>query len=148
MKELSQRAPHKNLKDIIKIKENQTQLPLRHRILIEDINPKRLEETFLITYEKRPHNFQALLGLEGVGLKTLRALALISDLIYGEPLSFKDPARFSFAHGGKDGYPYKISLPHYQKTIEVLERAIKKAKVERQDKFKALKRLHSFYKFS
>ena len=73
---------------------------------------------------------------------------MISDLIYGEPLSFKDPARFSFAHGGKDGYPYKISLPHYQKTIEVLERAIKKAKVERQDKFKALKRLHSFYKFS
>lgn len=80
-----------------------------------------------------------------MGAKTVRALALISDLLYGEKISFKDPARFSFAHEGKDGCPYKIELAQYQKTIDILNNVVKKVKIEHIDKIKMLKRLYNFY---
>jgi len=148
IKELSQRPPKKNLEEIENLKNAKYKLPLRHRVLIQDIDPKNLEKAFLITYQRKPQDFESLLKIEGVGPKTLRALALISDLIYSEPVSFKDPARFSFAHGGKDGHPYRISLSHYQNTIDILEKVVKKSKIEKTEKFKSLKRLHSFYKFT
>ncbi|MCD6583879.1 MAG: DUF763 domain-containing protein [Candidatus Omnitrophica bacterium] len=143
--ELSQRKTQDNIKDIGLLKTSAERLPSRHRILLEDINPQYLHKVFLTTYMRKPKDFESLLGLEGVGLKTLRALALISDLIYGESVSFKDPARFSFAHGGKDGYPYKISLGDYQKTIDSLARIVNKAKLERGNKIEALRRLYKFY---
>jgi hypothetical protein len=143
--ELSQRHPEENIKDILSLKEESTRLPLRHRILIDDVNPNYLDKIFLKTYQRKPENFETLLSLEGVGAKTLRALALISDLVYGSPLSFRDPARFSFAHGGKDGYPYRIELTHYDTTIDILEKAVNKAKIERTERIKALRRLYRFY---
>jgi len=143
--ELSSREPAKNIKDFCLLKENTAKLPSRHRVFIEDINPKFLEKIFLKTYEKRPKDFQELIGLEGVGAKTLRALALISDLIYGAPLSFKDPAKYSFCHGGKDGHPYKIKLKDYDKTIGILERIVNKTKLERSEKISVLRRLYRFY---
>jgi len=145
VKKLSWRKPKDNRKDLTLLEENREKFPLRHRILIEDINPKYLDKIFLKTYERKPKDFEELLSLENVGAKTLRALALISDLIYGESISFKDPARFSFAHGGKDRHPYKINLTHYQETINILDKAINKAKIERSDKIKALRRLYNFY---
>lgn len=145
IKELALRKPEKNIKDLMMLKNNQNQLPLRHQVLIEDINPKFLDKILLKTYQRQPKDFKELLSLENVGAKTLRALALISDLIYGESISFKDPARFSFAHGGKDRHPYKINLAHYQETINILDKAINKAKIERSDKIKALRRLYNFY---
>lgn len=143
--ELSGRKDEENIKEVISLKSDSVKLPRRHQVLIEDVNPKYLDKIFLKTYEAKPSNFESLLSLEGVGAKTLRALALVSDLIYGEPVSFNDPARFSFAHGGKDGYPYKIKLEDYDKTISILEKAVNKAKVEYSDKIKALRRLHRFY---
>lgn len=143
--QLANESKDKNLKYIISLKEDIYKLPVRHRVLIKDINPKYLDKTFLKTYTEKPKDFETLLSLEGVGAKTLRALALISDLIYGKSVSFRDPARFSFAHGGKDGYPYKIKLADYQQSIEVLEQLINKAKMDYTDRVKALRRLHTFY---
>jgi len=143
--DLSQRAQGKNIADIRMLQAKAPCLPARHQILLNDINPKYLEKILLKTYECKPQTFQALLSLEGVGAKTLRALALVSELVYGANLSFRDPARFSFAHGGKDGHPYTITLPHYETTINLLEKMVNKAKMEHTDKVKALRRLHRYY---
>lgn len=140
---LSQREPSQNVKEIKLIQ--QTTLPLRHQIFLQDINPRYLYKIFLKTYQAKPQDFAELLSLEGVGPKTIRALALISELIYGSPLSFRDPARFSFAHGGKDGYPYKIDLNEYQRSLDILQRAINKAKIDRSDRIKVLRKIYYFY---
>lgn len=116
-------------------------LPRRHQVFLGDIKPENLNKILLKTYERQPCNFEELLAIEGVGPKTIRALALISDLIYGAKPSYKDPAKFSFAHGGKDGYPYCINRTHYDKSIEVLRKAISDAKIGIYDKMRALKRL-------
>jgi uncharacterized protein len=83
-------------------------MPRRHAVLIADVNPTYLDRILLKTYERAPENFETLLGMEGVGARTLRALALVSEIIYGTPASTRDPARFSFAHGGKDGFPFPV----------------------------------------
>jgi len=143
--ELSLRPATKNLKDLFILKESIDKLPARHKVLLSDINPKYIDKIFLKTYDNKPADFSSLLSLEGVGSKTIRALALIGDLLYGEKISFRDPARFSFAHGGKDGYPYKIDSAQYQKTIDILSSSVRKAKIGRGDKAKALKNIHRFY---
>ena len=117
------------------------ELPRRHTVLTEDIDPRYLRKVLLRTYESRPENFEALLSTEGVGAKTLRALALTSELIYGTEASRKDPARYSFAHGGKDGTPFPVDRTTYDKTIEVLRCALNGAKIERAEKVRAFKRL-------
>lgn len=116
-------------------------LPRRHNIVTSDINPQRLYKTLLKTYENQPEDFEKLLQIKGVGAATLRALALTAELVYGTELSFTDPARYSFAHGGKDRTPYPVNKRVYDKTIEIFEKAIKEAKLGRQDKLLALKRL-------
>ena len=83
-----------------------------------------------------------LLGMKGVGPKTIRALALVSELVYGEAPSTRDPARFSFAHGGKDGYPYPVDRATYDASIEFLADALRHAKVDRSEKLEAFRRLH------
>jgi len=84
---------------------------------------------------------RGLLGLPGVGAKTLRALALTSELIYGTQASFRDPARFSFAHGGKDGTPYPVDRQTYDKTIDVMRQALNGARIDRNEKVHAFRRL-------
>jgi hypothetical protein len=116
-------------------------MPRRHSVLIADVNPHHLDKILLKTYERAPENFETLLGMEGVGAKTLRALALASEVIYGTPASTRDPARFSFAVGGKDGFPYPVDLETYDKTVEVLRAAVNKANIDRSERVKALKRL-------
>jgi hypothetical protein len=116
-------------------------LPRRHAVAMADINPKYLQKILLRTYETAPADFEALLAIEGVGAKTLRALALTSELIYGISASRKDPARFSFAHGGKDGTPYPIDRETYDKTIEVMQRALNRADIGRSEKVRAFRRL-------
>ena len=120
-------------------------LPARHCLSVADLHPDRLEKIFLHTYERKPENFENLLGLEGVGPATVRALSLISELVYGVPPSFRDPARYSFAHGGKDGTPYPVDRKTYDKSIEVLGRAVRKAKLGYREEMEALKRLHSVF---
>ncbi|MDH7516980.1 MAG: DUF763 domain-containing protein [Candidatus Thermoplasmatota archaeon] len=94
-------------------------------------------------YDFQPKNYEELLAIKGVGPKTIRALALISDLIYGEKPSWEDPIRYTFAHGGKDGVPHPVDLSTYSHSIEMLEDAIKKAKLGEHEQLYALKRLRN-----
>jgi hypothetical protein len=117
-------------------------LPSRHHIDLQDLHPERLEKIFLSTYDRQPESFEGLLSLQGVGPKTIRALSLISELVWGVPPSFDDPARYSFAHGGKDGIPYPVDRKTYDRTTDLLARAIRKAKLGNREEVEALKRLH------
>ncbi len=103
---------------------------------------ERLKKNILKAHERMPASFEELLDVQGVGPKTIRALILVSDLVYGESPSFDDPARYSFAHGGKDGHPYWVTQDELRKTIEVLQSTVKIAKVGQSEKLKALQRLN------
>ena len=116
-------------------------LPRRHDVMLADIDPGRLARIFLKTYQAQPEGFESLLTLKGVGAKTLRALSLISELVYGKPPSFDDPARYSFTHGGKDGTPYPVDRDLYDSSIELLGRAIRRAKLNQTEELRAFKRL-------
>jgi hypothetical protein len=119
-------------------------LPQEHPIPMERSRLERLEKIFIQIYEHSPKNFEELLGIRGIGPKTLRALSLISELIHGTKPSFKDPTQFSFAHGGKDGHPYPVNRKVYDQTIELLKGAIDKARVGDNEKVEAIKRLAAF----
>ncbi|MCD6319623.1 MAG: DUF763 domain-containing protein [Candidatus Desulfofervidaceae bacterium] len=119
-------------------------LPNRHYLLSTDIDPKRLQQNLTKAYSVCPQDFESLLNVKGIGAKTLRALALIAEIIYGAKPSFKDPARFAFAHGGKDGHPYPVNRRVYDQSIEILKEAVNAAKIGYTEKMKALKRLHKF----
>ncbi|MBM3253356.1 MAG: DUF763 domain-containing protein [Candidatus Omnitrophica bacterium] len=138
--ELSRVKPGNIIREIKKIQN--LKLPKQHEILIRDINPDRLNRIFLKTYETQASNFETLLGIEGVGPKTIRALALISELVYGKKPSFNDPARFSFAHGGKDGYPYPVNRQSYDNSINIIRDALNKARLGYTDRIYAIKRLN------
>lgn len=138
---ISQQKPEKTLKILKGLQ--QTKLPQRHEVLVSDINPENLKKIFLTTYKNQPKNFEKLLGMRGVGLKTIRALALISELVWGAPASTKDPVLFSFAHGGKDGIPYSVDKRTYQQSINYLTEGINKAKIGHFEKLQALRRLNS-----
>ncbi|MEM2251336.1 MAG: DUF763 domain-containing protein [Candidatus Hadarchaeales archaeon] len=95
-------------------------------------------------YEIQPENYEELVAIKGIGPKAIRALALVSAVIYGKPPSWKDPVRYSFAHGGKDGIPYPVDRKTYQTTIEILEEAIEGMEAGKEEKIRALRRLHEF----
>ncbi len=113
-------------------------------MLRADVNPRDLQKTLLTTYDRAPENFDTLLGIEGVGGRTLRALALVSEIIHGTPASTRDPARFSFAHGGKDGFPFPVDTGTYDQTVEALRNAVTRAGIDRSERVQALKRLVKF----
>jgi hypothetical protein len=141
--ELASLPPESTLRVVDEIPD--LRLPARHRLFPEiDVDTRYLSKILLKTYERAPENFETLLGIEGVGPKTLRALALASELIYGTPASTRDPARFAFAHGGKDGIPFPVDRPTYDRTIDILSRAVDRAKIDRSERVKALKRLAAF----
>jgi len=101
---------------------------------------KYLNKILFQVHEKSPQNFEQLLMSEGVGPMTIRALSLVSELIYGAKPSYEDPARYSFAFGGKDGVPFPVNRPVYDKTLDVIEKGIKKAQISYGEKEKALRR--------
>ena len=113
-----------------------------HPIGVSDLHPDCLSKILLSTYERQPHDFEQLLGLRGVGPKTIRALSLISELVYGVAPSYRDPARYSFAHGGKDGIPYPVDRKTYDQSIELLRKAIHKTKLSIREKNEAENRLN------
>ena len=139
----AEERPDKLVRDLERVVR--LELPRRHHLLQEDIHPQRLQKILVSTYERKPENFEALLALRGVGSKTLRALSLLSELLYGAPASFRDPARYSFAHGGKDGHPYPVDRKTYDETTSILEQALRRAKVGQTDKVEALRRLHRLW---
>jgi hypothetical protein len=117
-------------------------LPNRHWVDIErDINPAHLRKVLVTTYEANPQSYEQLLAVPGVGAKAVRALAMVAEVVYGNPASMKDPARFSFAHGGKDGHPYPVDREVYDHSVDWLRAALDRAKIGRTDRLDALKRL-------
>ncbi len=142
--ELTRLKPDRLLKELKSIKT--LNLPPRHHTLLSDINPDRLHSIFVSTYESMPSDFESLVALKGVGAKTVRALALLSELIYGTPYSVKDPVRFSFAHGGKDGYPYPVDRKGYEESIQFLHIMVERAKLGYKDRTMALKKLSGLLK--
>lgn len=107
--------------------------------------PKRINwDAVRRAYEIQPRNYEELLSIRGIGPAVVRALALVSELVYGKPASWKDPVKYTFAHGGKDGVPYPVDFVTYEKTINTLEEAIKQSKLGNEEKISALKRLSHF----
>jgi uncharacterized protein len=138
--ELATQPPDVTLREVAKVPE--LAMPTRHTLFPElDVPDRHLQKILTRTYERAPENFEALLGIEGVGPKTLRALSLTSELLHGTPASMRDPARFAFAHGGKDRTPFPVDRATYDKTIEILGLALNKAKVARTEKVQAFMRL-------
>ncbi len=127
----------RELADILRL-----ELPHRHHVDIRrDVSPRNLASVLLSTYEAQPTDFESLLALRGVGAKAIRALALIAELTHGEPASCRDPARFSFAHGGKDGHPYPVDRDTYDRSIEWLREAVSQARIGHSERLGALRRL-------
>jgi hypothetical protein len=116
-------------------------MPAHHDVRSSDINIKRLGAVLALAYERQPMDFESLLLMEGVGPRTLQALTLVSEVIHGTPSRFSDPARFSFAHGGKDGHPFPVPLDVYDQTLQQLERAVTRARLGREDSAHAIKAL-------
>jgi hypothetical protein len=119
-------------------------LPSHHALKVQDLHPESIEKILLKTYEAKAQDFQTLLGMPGVGAKTLRSLALIAEITYGTTASWNDPAKFSFAHGGKDGHPYPVNRKVYDASTEILRRCLGKSRLDPSEKEHALKRLHAF----
>lgn len=139
---ISAERPELVLAEVKKVKS--LILPSRHQVSFQDLDEKRLATVLLKTYEKQPADFEALLGTPGVGPKAIRALSLLSELLYGVETSLKDPARFSFAHGGKDRHPYPVDRESYDRTIQVLGDCVRAARLGAGEKMEALKRLNRF----
>ena len=116
-------------------------MPAHHDVQAKDVDLKRLGAVLWLAHEKQPKDFEGLLQLQGLGPRTLQSLVLVSEVIHGTPTRFKDPARFSFAHGGKDGHPFPVPTKVYDETIGVLQNAIYKAKLGLTEKNDAIKRL-------
>jgi hypothetical protein len=116
-------------------------MPAHHEVRSKDVDLKRLGTILWLAQDKKPAEFEDLLLLEGLGPRTLQSLALVSEVIYGTPARFKDPARFSFAHGGKDGHPFPVPVKVYDETISTLQTAVQKAKIGNSEKQQAIKKL-------
>jgi hypothetical protein len=116
-----------------------------HPVVQEKFDLKRLEKTIFLANALKPKNFEELLSLKGVGPKTIRALSLVSELIYGAKPSYEDPARYSFSVGGKDGTPFFVERDVYDKLLGVMEKGIKKSNISLREKNEAQKRLNKSY---
>ena len=134
---LTQESP-RHVIDAIRSQE----LPDRHDVRKDDVNLTRLGSVLNLAYNRDVENFDELVLMHGVGPRTLKALAMASEVIHGDATQFEDPARFSFAVGGKDGRPYPIDEQAFDETIGMLQNSVDRSKRSDKDKSSALKRLH------
>jgi len=116
-------------------------MPAHHAVRPSDVSARRLRGALAAAANQAPKDFQDLLLTPGVGARTVRALALVAEVVHGAPFRFSDPARFAFAHGGKDGHPFPVPLGVYDETIRVLKSAVRKAKLGSDEALAALRRL-------
>jgi hypothetical protein len=116
-------------------------MPAHHEVRAEDVISRRLHAAFAAAADRGPTDFPELLLTPGVGARTVKALAMVAEVVHGAPCRFSDPARFSFAHGGKDRHPYPVPLKVYDETIRILKSAVQKAKLGREEELGALQRL-------
>lgn len=134
--QLTKEHPDKLMQEI-----RQLRMPGHHDVQSKDVDLKRLGSVLAVAYEKQNLDMESLLLLEGLGPRTLQSLVLVSEVIHGTPSRFEDPARFSFAHGGKDGHPFPVPTKVYDEAINTLETAIRRAKMGNNDKNQAIKSL-------
>jgi hypothetical protein len=134
--QLTKENPERLLPEIKKLA-----MPSHHDVQAKDIDLKRLGSILAVAYEKENLDMESLLLLEGLGPRTLQSLVLVSEVIHGTPSRFEDPARFSFAHGGKDGHPFPVPTKVYDEAIKTLDTAIQRAKLGNTDKNEAIKNL-------
>lgn len=116
-------------------------MPDHHDVREKDVNLRRLHGALAAAADRGPQDFQDLLLTPGVGARTVEALAMVTEVVHGAPCRFTDPARFSFAHGGKDRHPFPVPLKVYDETIRVMKSAVTKGKLGRSEELEALKRL-------
>lgn len=133
---LTQEHPDKMMAEVRKLV-----MPGHHDVQSPDVDLKRLGSVLAIAHEKELRDTESLLLLEGLGPRTLQSLVLVSEVIHGTPSRFEDPARFSFAHGGKDGHPFPVPTRVYDETIKILDTAVRNAKLGQTDKNEAIKNL-------
>jgi hypothetical protein len=119
-------------------------MPARHELLTSLDLDEEGRRALQMAYELQPESYEELVALRGLGPKRIRALALISELIYGAAPSWRDPARFSFAHGGKDGTPFPVDRETYEGSIQSLHEAVEGAMLEKREKYEAIKRLRNY----
>ena len=116
-------------------------MPAHHEVRPSDVLTPRLYANLAAAADRAPIDFAELLLVPGIGERTVRALAMVAEVVHGAPYRFTDPARFSFAHGGKDRHPFPVPLRVYDQTIQVLKSAVQNAKLGREEELAALKRL-------
>ena len=132
-------SPQRTLSEVMKMR-----LPAHHDVRAKDVDLKRLGAVLAVSHEQQLRDFASLLLVENLGPRTLQSLALIAEVIHGTPTRFNDPARFAFAHGGKDSHPFPVPLKTYDESIAVLRRSLDAAKVGNTEKVDGMKRLEKF----
>jgi hypothetical protein len=139
MLEIVRESPDKTLAEVRKLV-----MPRHHDVRAGDVDLKRLGAVLALAHEQEFTDFASLLLLETLGPRTLQSLALVAEVVHGAPGRFSDPARFSFAHGGKDGHPFPVPLKTYDESLDVLRRALEAAKAGDADKLEGMRRLDRF----
>jgi uncharacterized protein len=119
-------------------------MPAHHDVRASDVDLKRLGAVLAVAHDQEIRNFASLLLVEGLGPRTLQSLALVAEVIHGAPSRFSDPARFSFAHGGKDGHPFPVPLRTYDESLAVLRRSLVAARLPQSEKIEGFRRLDRF----
>jgi hypothetical protein len=137
--EIAHERPEKTLQAARHLK-----LPAHHEVRAKDVDLKRLGAVLAVAYERDLHDFAELLLLENLGPRTLQSLALVAEVVHGAPSRVSDPARLSFAHGGKDRHPFPVPLKTYDETLNVLRKGLDVAKVGDKEKLDAFRRLNRF----
>jgi len=137
--EIAREKPEKTLQEARHLR-----LPRHHEVREENVDLRRLGAVLALAYERDLRSFADLLLLEKLGPRTLQSLALIAEVVHGAPSRFTDPARFSFAHGGKDGHPFPVPLKVYDESLDFLRRSLDLAKLGDQEKLDGFRRLERF----
>ena len=141
--EISRQNPDYTLSLVADVTRSSLTMPRHHDVRAENLDLKRLGAVLAASYDRQLRDFASLLLLEKLGPRTLQTLALIAEIIHGVPSRFSDPARFSFALGGKDGHPFPVPLKTYDESLSILRRSLDAAKLGRTDKLDGFRRLDS-----
>ena len=141
--EISRDHPDRTLAELSRFGRSALTMPRHHDVRPENVDGKRLAAVLAVCYQRQLRDFASLLLVENLGPRTLQTLALVAEVIHGAPSRFSDPARFSFALGGKDGHPFPVPLKTYDESLSVLRRSLDAAKLGRTDKLDGFRRLDS-----
>jgi hypothetical protein len=136
---IARESPDRTMMEIPHLK-----MPLHHDVRAEDVDLKRLGAVLAVAYERDLRGFADLLLVENLGPRTLQTLAMVAEVVHGTPTRFSDPARFSFALGGKDGHPFPVPLKTYDESIHMLRTSLGASKLDGSEKMEGFRRLHAF----